>query len=107
MCIRDSSEIAEVVRKNSGVVILMTGTLATNDAEEVWMPSQIAGIATSIVGSSSYNKWCNRWCFMEDMMVEKHVKDKDGKKAKKSVWIRVPNGCKDPVGCLLYTSRCV
>jgi len=93
-----TSEIAEVVRKNSGVVILMTGTLATNDAEEVWMPSQIAGIATSIVGSSSYNKWCNRWCFMEDMMVEKHVKDKDGKKSKKSVWIRVPNGCKDPVG---------
>ncbi len=91
-----TSEIAEDVRSHDGTVILLTGTLATNDAEEVWMPAQIAGIAKSIVGSSSYKKWCNRWCYIQQMMVEKKVGPK--KEDTKSIWIEVPNGCTDPVG---------
>jgi SWI/SNF-related matrix-associated actin-dependent regulator 1 of chromatin subfamily A len=92
-----TSDIANFVRQQKGgTVILMTGTLATNNAEEVWMPAQIAGIAEPIVGSSSYNKWCNTWCYMQDMMVEKKVGPK--KDDKKSIWIKIPNGCKDPMG---------
>lgn len=91
-----TSEIAEDVRAHNGTVILLTGTLATNDAEEVWMPAQIAGIAKSIVGSSSYKKWCNRWCYMQQMMVEKKVGP--NKEDTKSIWIEVPNGCTDPIG---------
>lgn len=91
-----TSEIAEKVRSVDGTVILLTGTLATNDAEEVWMPAQIAGIAKSIVGSSAYKKWCNRWCYVRQMMVEKKVGP--NKEDTKSIWIEVPNGCTDPIG---------
>jgi SWI/SNF-related matrix-associated actin-dependent regulator 1 of chromatin subfamily A len=91
-----TSELAASIRNNDGTVILMTGTLATNNAEEVWMPAQIAGVAESIAGSASYNKWCNTWCYMQDMMVEKKYGPK--KEQKKSIWIKIPNGCKDPMG---------
>lgn len=91
-----TSDLAANIRNNDGTVILMTGTLATNNAEEVWMPAQIAGVAESIAGSASYNKWCNTWCYMQDMMVEKKYGPK--KEQKKSVWIKIPNGCKDPMG---------
>lgn len=91
-----TSDIASHVRNNDGTVILMTGTLATNNAEEVWMPAQIAGIAEPIAGSSSYNKWCNRWCYMQDMAVEKKYGPK--KEQTKTIWIQIPNGCKDPLG---------
>ena len=91
-----TSDIAQFVRNQSGAVILMTGTLATNNAEEVWMPAQIAGIAESIAGSASYNKWCNTWCYMQDMMVEKKVGP--NKNDKKTIWIKIPNGSKDPMG---------
>ena len=91
-----TEEISSFVRENDGVVILMTGTIATNNAEEVWMPATIGGVSKRIVGSASRNKWINKWCFVDQMAVEKKYGPK--KEQTKTIWVNIPKGCKDPVG---------
>lgn len=95
-----TDEICQSANKNDGVVIVLTGTISTNNATEVWQPAQMAGIAKRMVGSTSQRKWNQRYCYMEDMCVEKNIgpKSSDPKKQKKKkVWIQIPKGCKDPL----------
>lgn len=88
-----TSVIAEAVRSADGIVGLLTGTLAVNQASEVWMPAHIAGIAAKVTETSgSYEAWINRWCYLDSMNVEKKI----GHNRKKSIWIQVPRGAKNP-----------
>lgn len=91
---RAVEELADGIRKKDGLVILLTGTLAVNNAVEVWMPSKIAGIAKAVTGSNDYKKWIHRWCYVDQMAVEKKLPHNKTK----TIWIEVPKGASDPEG---------
>ena len=86
-------KISESIRENDGMVILLTGTLAVNRADEVWMPANIAGVARKITGSADYYAWLNKWCYVDEMPVEQWRNKK-----KVTVWVKIPKGAKNPEG---------
>lgn len=87
------SGLADKIRLQDGIVCLLTGTLAVNRADEVWMPASIAGIANKICRDGSYKTWINTWSYVDSMPVEQ----KRGKQ-RRTIWIEVPKGSKNPEG---------
>lgn len=86
-------KLSESIRSHDGIVILLTGTLAVNRADEVWMPASIAGVARKITGSADYYAWLNKWCYVDEMPVEQWRNKK-----KVTVWVKIPKGAKNPEG---------
>jgi superfamily II DNA or RNA helicase len=58
-------QIAEAVRLVGGTVVLLTGTLAVNNAAEVFQPALIAGIAKELSGTERWSDFLTRWCRTE------------------------------------------
>lgn len=90
--------VAEHVRKNNGIVTLLTGTLAPNDAAEVYSPVNIVGQAFNIANSESYKAWIRKFCFIDEIPREKTYRKKDGTLETKTIWVEKPHGSLDPVG---------
>lgn len=87
------TKIADSIRLKNGMVILLTGTLAVNRADEVWMPATIAGVAKKITGKSDYYSWINKWCYVDQIPIEQWRKGR-----KEHIWVQVPKGAKNPEG---------
>lgn len=81
--------IADTVPE-TGIVLMLTGTLADNTIADVWHPVRIAGrrSATALSGGPGYKAFQSEWCEVEHLNV-------GGRTVTKTVGCRDPRGLRD------------
>lgn len=65
--------ISQAVRAVKGSVTLLTGTLAVNNPQEVWMPTRITGVAAAVSGDETLKAFLKTWCATEEVWTGRQV----------------------------------
>lgn len=77
--------IADAVRRRSGTVVLLSGTLAVNNAAEVYSTARIGGFVKELAGTDRWKDYMSRWCVTEQVWTGQRM-------------VTVPVSAKDPEG---------